>query len=82
MWPRKGNLQVGADADLILVDMSQSVTLENDQMLSKAGWTPYDGMAVQGVPVATYVGGNLVASEGRIVADPGVGKFLPGPGAL
>jgi dihydroorotase-like cyclic amidohydrolase len=82
MWPRKGNLQVGADADLILVDMSQSVTLKNDQMLSKAGWTPYDGMAVQGVPVATYVGGNLVASEGRIVADPGVGKFLPGPGAL
>ena len=81
MWPRKGNLQVGADADLILVDMSQSVTLKNDQMLSKAGWTPYDGMAVQGIPVATYVGGNLVASEGRIVADPGVGQFLPGPGA-
>jgi dihydroorotase (multifunctional complex type) len=81
MWPRKGNLEVGADADLVLVDMSQSVTLKNDQMHSKAGWTPYDGMAVQGVPVATYVGGSLVASEGQIVADPGVGKFLPGPGA-
>ena len=81
MWPRKGNLQVGADADMILVDMSQSITVENDKMLSKTGWTPYHGMAVRGVPLATYVGGNLVASEGRIMADPGVGQFLPGPGA-
>ncbi|MCH8819750.1 MAG: amidohydrolase family protein [Acidobacteria bacterium] len=81
MWPRKGNLEVGADADLILVDMSQSVTLKNENMLSKAGWTPYDGLAVQGVPVATYVRGNLVDTEGQIVADPGIGQFLPGPGA-
>ena len=51
-------------------------------MLSKAGWTPYDGMVVQGVPVATYVRGKLVASEGQIVADPGIGQFLPGPGTM
>ena len=62
--------------------MSQSITVENDQMLSKAGWTPYHGMVVQGVPLATYVGGNLVASEGQIVARSGVGKFLPGPGKI
>ncbi|MDA2934502.1 amidohydrolase family protein, partial [Acidobacteria bacterium AH-259-D05] len=81
MWPQKGNLQVGADADMVLIDMSGTATLTNETMLSKAGWTPYEGMVVQGLPVATYLRGNLVASEGQVVVDPGVGRFLPGPGA-
>lgn len=51
-------------------------------MHSKAGWTPYNGMIVQGVPVATYVRGHLVASEGRIVENPGIGQFLSGPGKI
>ena len=80
LWPRKGNLQPGGDADLVLIDMKATHTLSNQTMLSKAGWTPYDGLRVQGRPVATYVRGILVASDGKIVAKPGTGRFLPGPG--
>ena len=81
LWPKKGNLMPGADADFVLVDLNRKETLTNETMLSKAGWTPYEGMEVQGVPIATFVRGNLVASEGKVVAEPGLGCFLPGPGA-
>ena len=80
LWPRKGNLQPGGDADLVLIDMNDTHTLSNKTMLSKAGWTPYDGLGVQGRPVATYVRGTLVASDGKVVVKPGTGRFLPGPG--
>lgn len=80
LWPRKGNLQPGADADLVLVDMARAHTLTNASMLSKAGWTPYEGFAVKGFPVATYVRGKLVAQDGKVMATPGTGQFLPGPG--
>jgi dihydroorotase-like cyclic amidohydrolase len=80
LWPRKGNLQPGADADIVLVDMKGKQILSNDAMLSRSAWTPYDGVKVQGFPVATYVRGQLVASEGKVVAKPGTGRFLPGPG--
>ena len=59
LWPRKGNLQPGADADIVLVDMKGKQTLSNDAMLSRSAWTPYDGVKVQGFPVATYVRGQL-----------------------
>ena len=80
LWPQKGNLRSGADADIVIVDMNGKQTLSNDSMLSRSGWTPYEGVKVQGFPVATYVRGERVASEGRVVAKPGTGQFLPGPG--
>ena len=80
-WPKKGNLQPGGDADLVLIDMDYAHVLSNKTVLSKAGWTPYDGMKVRGRSVATYVRGNLVARDGKITARPGTGHYLSGPGA-
>ena len=48
LWPRKGSLLPGADADLVLVDPSARRTLSNATVLSKAGWTPFDGREVTG----------------------------------
>ncbi len=81
LWPKKGNLQPGGDADLVLIDMDYAHVLSNKTVLSKAGWTPYDGMKVRGRSVATYVRGNLVARDGKITARPGTGHYLSGPGA-
>lgn len=80
LWPRKGNLNIGADADFILVDMEAERTLRNDDIVAKTGWTPYEGRRVKGLPVKTFVRGRLVAADGRPVAGPGWGQFLPGPG--
>jgi dihydroorotase (multifunctional complex type) len=80
LWPRKGRIAPGADADLVLVDPAGERTLRNQDVLSKAGWTPFDGRRVHGLAVRTYLRGSLVAEEGRPVGARG-GRFLPGRGA-
>jgi dihydroorotase-like cyclic amidohydrolase len=50
-------------------------TLRNEDIHSKACWTPYDGMRVTGRPVMTLVRGAVVAERGKIVAEPGIGRF-------
>ncbi|RME50263.1 MAG: dihydroorotase [Caldilineae bacterium] len=81
LWPRKGGLHIGADADLVLVDMEAEKTLTDEDIVAKVGWTPYSGRRVKGLPVKTFVRGRLVAENGRPVAEAGWGQFLPGPGA-
>jgi dihydroorotase (multifunctional complex type) len=81
LWPRKGRLAPGADADIALVDPSGERTLRNEDVLSKAGWTPFHGRRVQGTVVRTYLRGALIAEEGRSAGALG-GRFLPARGAV
>lgn len=80
LWPRKGALRVGADADLVLIDPSSRRVLRDADVISTAGWTPYAGREVRGAAVATYLRGVLVAAHGR-PTDQRRGRYLPGPGA-
>jgi dihydroorotase (multifunctional complex type) len=81
LYPRKGSLQIGADADLALVDLAAARTLDDASVVSRAGWTHYAGRRVVGRPVMTFSRGRLVAREGRPLGEPGWGRFLPGPAA-
>jgi dihydroorotase (multifunctional complex type) len=76
----KGRIAVGLDADLVLVDPNAQRQLRNEDIISRAGWTPFDGRRVTGRVEATYVRGQLVAENGKPVGDH-LGKFLPGAGA-
>jgi dihydroorotase-like cyclic amidohydrolase len=76
LYPRKGSLQPGTDADIVLVDLGAEHVLKNDRIRSKAGWTPYDGKSVRGLPVMTMLRGTVVAEGGKIVAPPGNGRFV------
>jgi len=80
LWPRKGALEPGADADLALVDPGAAWVLADDLVRSKAGWTPYAGREVHGRVVRTLLGGRTVAADGEPAGDP-VGEFVPGAGA-
>src|SRR5690606_27083990 len=71
LWPRKGSLLPGADADIVLVDPNQRRELCDEDILSKAGWTPYAGRMVTGAVVRTYLRGVLVAEEGRAAHEMG-----------
>lgn len=79
LWPRKGRLAPGADADIILIDPTATRTLRNADVLSKAGWTPFDGRTLTGRVVQTYLRGRLVAEEGKPVDDRS-GRFINGAG--
>lgn len=74
LFPRKGAIQVGSDADLIVVDMDREETLRDQDIVSKCKWTPFDGMKVKGAPVMTILRGNVVMEEGEVCADAGLGE--------
>ena len=74
--PRKGVIQVGSDADLVIVDMNKEETITNETTYTRVGWTPYHGRKVKGVPVYTIVRGKVVMQDGKVVGKPGDGEFV------
>lgn len=79
MYPRKGTISIGSDADLVIVDMNKEVTLSAKLFQTLADYTPYDGMKVKGWPVTTMVRGNIVVEDGEVVGRPGMGEYVPRP---
>ena len=76
LYPRKGHLNRGADADLIIVDLDREKMVRNEEIVSKCGWSPFDGRILKGVPEKVFVRGKLVAEDGNFVGQPGYGRFV------
>ena len=76
VFPKKGHIAVGADADLVLLDMDKEEVISNDRIVSKCKWSPFDGKTVKGVPAAVYLRGKLVAKDGKFVGQVGYGQFV------
>ena len=74
LYPRKGVIHIGSDADIVLVDARAKATIRDEDVLSKCGWTPYDGRAIQGVPRYTFLRGNAIYDDGRINVREGFGR--------
>ena len=76
LYPRKGSVAVGADADIVLWDAEKRVTISQALMHHGSDYTPYEGLEVTGWPVMTLLRGNTVFAEGQAVAPPGTGAFI------
>ncbi len=76
LYPRKGTLMPGTDADVVIYDPRESWTLTDDDLHSNAGFTPYAGMTIQGHVRTTVSRGRIVWHEGKFHGDPGHGRFL------
>lgn len=66
----KGRIAVGYDADFTLVDLKAERVITNQWIVSRCGWTPFDGKRVTGWPVATIVRGMAVMRDGQLIGDP------------
>lgn len=73
LYPRKGSLAVGADADIVLWDPSRGVTITHDLLQDGCDYTPYEGLRVVGWPVATLLRGETIMRDGQLIATPGTG---------
>ncbi len=67
---RKGNVELGSDADLVLFDPNQSWTVDEKILHSKSGWSPYDGVTLTGKIRSVFLAGQLVSSNGQPVGTP------------
>lgn len=77
LYPKKGTIAVGSDADMVVFDPRREFTIRAENQHSAAGYTLYDGRSVLGWPVMSFQRGHRVLGEGQIVAAPGAGRFLP-----
>jgi dihydroorotase len=73
LYPRKGALLPGADADIVILDMADSRPIRGAELHSLGNLTPFEGMETTGAAAMTFVRGRLVADQGRIVAAAGTG---------
>ena len=78
LYPRKGVIQTDADADLTVIDLAATGTLNDTEVYTKVGWSPYSGRQYHGRPVMTIVRGQIVMENGKVVGKPGWGNFIPG----
>jgi len=77
LYPRKGVVRVGADADLTIWDPAPLWTIQQKQHLGIAGFTPYEGWAARGRPWMTLLRGQVLLNGGNLEQKPGTGRFLP-----
>jgi dihydroorotase len=71
---QKGRIEVGADADIAIVDLERSFEIRDEDVIGKIDWTPYAGLRIHGVVEATLVRGRPVYRDGAVVGEPGWGR--------
>ena len=76
LYPRKGAIAVGSDADLVLVDTQAERRVEPSALGSLADFSPFEGRTLRGWPVTTIKGGVVAAEHGAITADAPRGRYL------
>ncbi|MDQ8021240.1 MAG: dihydropyrimidinase [Moraxellaceae bacterium] len=77
LYPRKGTIAVGADADLVIWDTQTPRTIRNADLHHDVDYTPYEGIAVRAWPAITLSRGEVVWRDGEYLGKPGMGRFLP-----
>ena len=79
LYPDKGSLEIGTDADLVVVDLEETKTVTPELLQSSADYSPYEGREVTGWPTHTIANGAVAYEHGEILAEPGAGTHIDRP---
>jgi dihydroorotase (multifunctional complex type) len=77
LYPKKGAIQIGSDADLVIVDLDKQKKIRNEDQITECGWTPYDSYVVKGVPEVSVLRGHVIMDNGRITGRRDYGEYIP-----
>jgi len=77
LYPRKGSIAVGGDADIVVWDPEKQVELDWQNMQTNCDWSPFQGYKLKGYPAVTLSRGKIVAVDGKFVGEVGHGNFVP-----
>ena len=77
LYPKKGTIAVGSDADIAIWDPDRELSIAQKLLHHGSDYTPYEGIAVTGWPLSVMVRGRFVVRDGELVAPKGVGAYVP-----
>jgi dihydropyrimidinase len=77
LYPRKGTIAVGSDADIAIWDPDKHVHVSASMLHDNTGYTPYEGRHITGWPVTVLSRGRVIVEDGKLAAERGSGNFLP-----
>ena len=76
MYPRKGTIAIGSDADLVVFDPEKEFTMSAKALHMNVDYSPFEGKKIKGMPVVTISRGDVIYENGEFKAEPGRGKFV------
>jgi dihydropyrimidinase len=77
LYPRKGTIRVGSDADLLILDPEPTRPIRAAEHFSNTGYSLFEGWEVHGTPWMTLLRGRVLLNQGKLEQQPGYGQFLP-----
>ena len=76
LYPKKGVIQPGSDADLLIIDPDANINIQAQNHQSTTGYTPYENWKVNGKPWMTILRGKILLNDGKLEQQPGAGEFI------
>ncbi|MCD6385575.1 dihydropyrimidinase [Candidatus Sumerlaeota bacterium] len=76
MYPQKGSLMIGTDADITIFDPKKTTIIDYKRLATNCDWSPYQGWKVKGFPEYTILRGNVIVDNGEFCGSKGFGKFI------